>query len=317
VKLNYGPNTYAKMLQILLYWAKKGVDGFRCDMAEMVPVEFWEWVIPQVKEQYPDIIFIAEVYNPQLYRDYIFRGHFDYLYDKVGLYDKLKAVTAGWCSAKELTSCWQSVEDIQGHMLNFLENHDEQRIASDFFAGDALKGRPMMLVSTLMNTNPMMIYFGQELGEKGMDSEGFSGEDGRTTIFDYWTVDTIRRWRNGGKFDSSLLTDEEKNLKEFYTQTLRLAEEEPAFSEGLFWDLMYVNGHLDRQYAFLRSDKNKTYLVVANFSDENITTDIRIPADAIRSLAPETEKVKNNLAHDVIVSVKMKAWDGIVKKIKL
>jgi glycosidase len=163
----------------------------------------------------------------------------------------------------------------------------------------------------------MMIYFGQELGEKGMDSEGFSGEDGRTTIFDYWTVDTIRRWRNGGKFDSSLLTDEEKNLKEFYTQTLRLAEEEPAFSEGLFWDLMYVNGHLDRQYAFLRSDKNKTYLVVANFSDENITTDIRIPADAIRSLAPETEKVKNNLAHDVIVSVKMKAWDGIVKKIKL
>ena len=331
IKLNYGvfyqcggekqfdpiPDTWHKMLHILLFWAGKGVDGFRCDMAEMVPVEFWEWVIPQVKEQYPDIIFIAEVYNPQLYRDYIFRGHFDYLYDKVGLYDKLKAVSAGWCSAKELTSCWQSVEDIQGHMLNFLENHDEQRIASDFFAGDARKGRPMMLVSTLMNTNPMMIYFGQELGEKGMDSEGFSGEDGRTTIFDYWTVDTIRRWRNGGKFDGALLTDEEKKLKDFYTQTLRLAEEEPAFSEGLFWDLMYVNGHLDRQYAFLRSDQNKTYLVVANFSDENITTDIRIPADAIRSLSPESEKVKNNLAHDITVSIKVKAWDGIVKKIKL
>ena len=317
VKLNYGPNTYRKMLQILLYWAAKGVDGFRCDMAEMVPVEFWEWVIPQVKEKYPDIIFIAEVYNPQLYRDYIFRGHFDYLYDKVGLYDKLKAVTAGWCSAKELTSCWQSVEDIQQHMLNFLENHDEQRIASDFFAGDAKKGRPMMMVSALMNTNPMMIYFGQELGEKGMDSEGFSGEDGRTTIFDYWTVDTIRRWRNGGKFDDSQLTADEKKLKEFYVQILRLAEEEPAFTEGLFWDLMYVNGHLDRQYVFLRSDKKKTYLVVANFSDENISTDIRIPAEAIRALVPESEKVKNNLAHDITVSVKVKAWDGTVKKIKL
>jgi hypothetical protein len=163
----------------------------------------------------------------------------------------------------------------------------------------------------------MMIYFGQELGEKGMDSEGFSGEDGRTTIFDYWTVDSIRRWRNGGKFDGALLTDEEKKLKEFYTQTLRLAEEEPAFSEGLFWDLMYVNGHLDRQYAFLRSDRNKTYLVVANFSGENLTTDIRIPADAIRELAPESEKVKNNLAHDITLSVKLKAWDGIVKKVKL
>jgi glycosidase len=286
-------------------------------MAEMVPVEFWEWVIPQVKAQYPDIIFIAEVYNPQLYRDYIFRGHFDYLYDKVGLYDKLKAVTAGWCSAREITSCWQSVEDIQGHMLNFLENHDEQRIASDFFAGDALKGRPMLLVSTLMNTNPMMIYFGQELGEKGMDIEGFSGEDGRTTIFDYWTIDTIRRWRNSGKFDGALLTDDEKKLKEYYTQVLRQAEEEPAFKEGLFWDLMYVNGHLDRQYAFLRSDKSKTYLVVANFSGESITTDIRIPADAVRALMPESEKVKNNLAHDVIVSVKVKAWDGLVKKVKL
>lgn len=317
VKLNYGPNTYRKMLQILLYWAAKGVDGFRCDMAEMVPVEFWEWVIPQVKEKYPDIIFFAEVYNPQLYRDYIFRGHFDYLYDKVGLYDKLKAVTAGWCSAKELTSCWQSVEDIQQHMLNFLENHDEQRIASDFFAGDAKKGRPMMMVSALMNTNPMMIYFGQELGEKGMDSEGFSGEDGRTTIFDYWTVDTIRRWRNGGKFDDTQLTADEKKLKEFYVQILRLAEEEPAFTEGLFWDLMYVNGHLDRQYVFLRSDKKKTYLVVANFSDENISTDIRIPAEAIRALVPESEKVKNNLAHDITVSVKVKAWDGTVKKIKL
>lgn len=174
-------------------------------------------------------------------------------------------------------------------MLNFLENHDEQRIASDFFAGDARKGRPMMLVSALMNTNPMMIYFGQELGERGMDSEGFSGEDGRTTIFDYWTVDTIRRWRNSGKFDGALLTKDEKELRSFYAQILKLAEEEPAFSQGMFWDLMYVNGHLDRQYAFLRSDMQKTYLVVANFSDETVSTDIRIPAEAIRALAPDTE----------------------------
>ena len=108
-----------------------------------------------------------------------------------------------------------------------------------------------------------------------------------------------------------------EKLKEYYTQVLRQAEEEPAFKEGLFWDLMYVNGHLDRQYAFLRSDKSKTYLVVANFSGESITTDIRIPADAVRALMPESEKVKNNLAHDVIVSVKVKAWDGLVKKVKL
>jgi glycosidase len=78
VKLNYGidymnggichfdpvPDTWCKMLDILLFWASKKIDGFRCDMAEMVPVEFWEWAIPQVKKKYPKILFIAEVYNP-------------------------------------------------------------------------------------------------------------------------------------------------------------------------------------------------------------------------------------------------------------
>ncbi|MBP5480023.1 MAG: alpha-amylase family protein, partial [Bacteroidaceae bacterium] len=207
VKLNYGvdyqgcnnlttwgiPNTWEKMRDILLFWASKGVDGFRCDMAEMVPCDFWGWVIPQVKNKYPDIIFIAEVYNPHEYRNYIHRGRFDYLYDKVGLYDTLRSVIGG-NSATSISGVWQSVDDISSHMLNFLENHDEQRIASQFFAGNAEKGKAAIIVATLMRTNPGMIYLGQERGEQGMYSEGFSGQDGRTTIFDYWTIDLIRRW---------------------------------------------------------------------------------------------------------------------------
>ena len=306
VKLNYGPSTYGKMLDILLYWSAKGVDGFRCDMAEMVPVEFWEWAIPRVKARYPEMIFIAEVYNPSMYRDYIRRGGFDFLYDKVGLYDRLRAVTAGMCSTHEITGCWQAVQDIQGNMLNFLENHDEQRIASDFFAGDASKGRPMLLVSALMNTNPMMIYFGQELGEKGMDEEGFSGMDGRTTIFDYWTVDSIRRWRNKGKFDGKLLTRSEKALQRFYGKVLHLSLEEDAFSKGMFWDLMYVNPDLHRQYLFLRSDGNRTYLVAANFSDEEAEVKVNIPDEACNSFG-----MKNISS----VSIKIDAWDGIIKRI--
>lgn len=238
VKLNYGvdyqnggtchfdptPDTWSKILDILLFWAGKNIDGFRCDMAEMVPVEFWEWVIPQVKEKHPDLLFIAEVYNPNEYHNYLKRGHFDYLYDKVGLYDTLRGIICGNESATNITHCWQSLGGIEKQMLNFLENHDEQRIASDFFVNNPWKAIPALVVAACMNTNPMMIYFGQEFGELGMDSEGFSGRDGRTTIFDYWSVDSIRRWRNGGRFDGKMLTENEKHLYAVYQRILTLAD---------------------------------------------------------------------------------------------
>lgn len=288
IKLNYGidiisgrhvhfcptPDTWQKMLQILLYWASKGIDGFRCDMAEMVPVEFWEWALPQVKTAYPNIVFIAEVYNPALYRDYIHRGKFDYLYDKVGLYDTLLNVCRGQ-STQSITACWQSVDDIREHMLNFLENHDEQRLASDFLLGCGEKALPALLVSSLM-PSPFMLYFGQELGERGMDEEGFSGRDGRTTIFDYWSVSTIRRWRNKGRFDGKQLTEEEILLQKTYQSILQLREQEPYASEG-FYDLMYVNRHLHRQYAFIRHSGKKFSLIVANFSNKEETVTLNIP----------------------------------------
>jgi len=347
VKLNYGvdyigcnnitswgiPNTWEKMLDILKYWASKGVDGFRCDMAEMVPVDFWGWVIPQVKKEYPDIIFIAEVYNPHEYRNYINRGRFDYLYDKVGLYDTLRSVICG-NSATCITGAWQSVDDIHSHMLNFLENHDEQRIASQFFAGNAEKGKPAMLVAALLRTNPVMIYFGQELGEKGMYSEGFSGQDGRTTIFDYWTIDLIRRWRNNGKFDGSLLNKEEKDLQSFYTKVLNIANKEKAISEGLFYDLMYVNYgqsmNEHRQFAFLRSSGKDLILVVANFDDQPARSWIKIPAHAYEILNIPTKQgveskdlltgkkdVKCDLIPDGTIYVELPANGGKVLKFKI
>ena len=299
VKLNYGvdymngrwghfdpiPDTWKKMLDILLFWAAKDIDGFRCDMAEMVPVEFWGWAIPQVKEQFPNIIFIAEVYNPHEYRNYIFNGHFDYLYDKVGLYDTLRALTCGHESATNIPFRWQSLSGIEKHMLNFLENHDEQRIASEFFAGNPFKAIPAMVVSACMNTNPVMVYFGQEFGEAGMDEEGFSGRDGRTTIFDYWTVDTIRRWRSGGKYDGKLLTQAEKKLQSFYSTLLNLCNKEKAVREGEFFDLTYANlegvvFNEHRQYAFFRKAGKELLFIVVNFDEKPAAPCVKIPTHA-------------------------------------
>ena len=298
VKLNYGvdyrngmskhfdpvPKTWKMMLHILQFWASKGIDGFRCDMAEMVPVEFWKWAVTQVKALHPEIIFIAEVYNPYAYNDYIAQGHFDYLYDKVGMYDCLRAVTQGIAQASDITRAWQATDGIRQHMLYFMENHDEQRLASDFFAGDGEKGRAPMIVSACLGTNPVMIYFGQELGERGMDAEGFSGRDGRTSIFDYWTVDSVRRWRNKGRFDNRQLTPKEVSLQQFYSRLLNLVGQEPALREGQMYDLMYANlrneeFNTGKQFAFVRRFGCELILAVVNFDDSDAEVSVNIPND--------------------------------------
>ncbi len=321
VKLNYGvdypnggichfdpiPDTWHKMLDILLFWASKHIDGFRCDMVEMVPVEFWEWAITRVKVKYPKILFIAEVYNPKEYQNYLTRGKFDYLYDKVGLYDTLRKVICGYDSATAITRSWQRLGGIEKQMLNFLENHDEQRIASDFFAGNPQKAIPGLLVAACMNTNPMMIYFGQEFGELGMESEGFSGRDGRTSIFDYWNVDSIRRWRNNGKFDGKMMTEEESLLYASYQHILHLCNEEKAIREGVFFDLMYanINGwrfNEHKQYAFLRKADNELLFIIVNFDHISVDLAINLPSHAFDFL--QMPQIGSYLATDLLTGKK-------------
>ncbi len=346
VKLNYGvdymgggrycfdpmPSTWLKMRDILVYWAQKGVDGFRCDMAFMVPVDFWHWVIPQVKAVNPDILFIAEIYEPAIYRSYIEYGGFDYLYDKVGLYDTLRAVVECRESASAITGVWQSLNGIQEHMLNFLENHDEQRLASDFFAGDPIKGRPALVVSALMNTCPFMNYFGQELGERGMDEEGFSGRDGRTTIFDYWSVGSIRQWRGKkAMWRRHKLQKSARELREYYAKVFELANSNVALREGDFYDLTYCNYdnpgyNIHRTFSFLRHSRTEVCLVVANFQGEEQEISVNIPQEAWEyvGIKPKRRHIENLMTgewdfvqHDTSrpMIVKVPAYDAVVLRI--
>lgn len=306
IKLNYGinifdgslhvdpvPATWTQMLDILLFWSAKGVDGFRCDMAHMVPIEFWHWAIRQVKQRYPSLIFIAEIYEPGLYRPFILDGGFDYLYDKVGLYDAVRRLMEGHGSCYDLTRVWQQESgDFSQHMLRFLENHDEQRIASRFFAHNPWAAVPAMTLSATMHTGPVLLYFGQEIGVRAEGAEGFSGDDGRTTIFDYWGIPEWQQWLSHGQYTGAGLTDEQRQLRAFYQQLNYLVNGSDAIQSGYFYDLQYVNdqgqsaGYDAHQlYSYLRYTDRQKLLIICNFSPyTTYDTTITIPAAAFDAM---------------------------------
>ena len=311
VKLNYGvdytdrekkhfypiPDTWIKMEEILIYWLKTGVDGFRCDMAGMVPVEFWNWVTVRVREQFPDTLFIGEIYDPERYCEYLDRAGFDYLYDKVGLYDTLKAVIREEIGAGAISRCWQKLGESDERMLNFLENHDEQRVASDFFAGDPLKAIPALVVSLMLNRSAFMIYFGQELGERGMDAEGYSEVDGRSSIFDFWSLKSVREW---------LLGESNPEIRDIYKKLLNIALTEESVHSGEKYDLQYANPatsiyNPDHLFSFIRRGKDSFVLAVVNFSNNYYKAGVKIPYQALTYLnLPDNflYKTENLLSHE-------------------
>ena len=212
---------------------------------------------------------------------YVDEVGFDLLYDKSGLYDTVRAVTCDGLTAKALTWNWQFLGDLQPRMLDFLENHDEQRVASDFFAGSAEAGYAALGVSLLLNTAPFMLYFGQEVGERGMDAEPFSGVNGRTSIFDWWTVQSLQALRQYIDNKRKGLNAKQKSVLKRYREALALAKR-PAFAKGRTFDLCYCQAegfNPDRHFAFLRADDTETWLVVSNFGPSADIT-VRIPAEA-------------------------------------
>lgn len=345
VKLNYGvdipngrkkyfdpiPDTWLKMRDILVFWANKGTDGFRCDMAEMVPVEFWNWVIPQVKAINQELIFIGEIYNPSAYKNYIDAGKFDYLYDKVLLYDTLRFLLRGEKSTLDIDRIQQQLSGIQSRMLHFMENHDEQRMASKFLAGDMWKGLPAMVISATIDRGPVMIYFGQEVGEPAVGAEGFQGDDGRTTIFDYWGIPEHQKWMNGGAFDGGGLNMEQKQLQIFYSDLLNLAGKNPAITDGDYVDLTATNiaaGNFDDEiHAFLRTSGDERLLILCGFNRVEKNVRVKLPEEVVRRIGMDPSA--SYIARDMLwkeaelgfdanwsFELKMKPYSSFIFKIK-
>ena len=281
------PNTWLKFRDICLYWLKFGVDGFRFDMAEMVPVEFWSFLNSTIKKEFPGTTLVAEVYNPSLYRSYIHTGKMDFLYDKVAFYDTLKKIMQGKAPAERLVKVQSDLADIEHHLLHFLENHDEQRLASPAFAGNALKGKPAMVVSATISTSPTLLYFGQEVGEAGAQNAGF-GKPTRTSIFDYIGVPAHQRWMNEGAFDGGKLSREEKSLRAFYKQLLNFTITSPALM-GSYSEIQSYNKeksllYSDKVFSFLRWSTNQKLVIVANFdSTKSADFELAIPGRMIKT----------------------------------
>jgi len=309
LKVDYDhPGTWNKMLEIILFWAGKGVDGFRCDMVEMVPPEFLGWLISEARKVYPSLLFIGEVYNKANYRRYIKDLGFDLLYDKSGFYDNVRAIICNGASARNITRNWQFLQDLQPHMLNFLENHDEQRLASREFAGDAFKAFPALAAGALFNRASFMIYAGQELGANASE-----GAEGRTSIFN-WTkpveLQVLYNYIHGyKKLDS-------KHLKLLlrYRKLLSVLSL-PVFSYGENYDLCWCNSILlgfdpETHFAFLRYHRRPhcryadAALVVCNFSGDAASMTLNIPED-LRSKKELTRLPAR-------VSVSVGAWDAAV-----
>lgn len=281
------PDSWEKVRDICSYWLEMGVDGFRFDMAEMVPVEFWSYLNSGIKTAYPDAFLLAEVYNPSLYREYLFKGKMDYLYDKVELYDSLKTIMQGHGRTEHIAHIQEGLKDIEHHMLHFLENHDEQRIASPDFAGYAEAGKPAMVVSATISTSPTMIYFGQEVGEPGNEDAGF-GNPTRTSIFDYIGVPHHQRWVNEKQFDGGQLSESEKDLRDFYSRLLNFTISSKAlmgdYREMHFYNMDNSDGYDEHLFSFARWSDEERLIVLSNFDRERgYSITLKIPGELVRT----------------------------------
>lgn len=313
------PSSWIKFRDIALYWINKGVDGFRYDMAEMVPYEFWSYMNSAIKMKNPDAFLLAEVYNPKEYRNYIHLGKMDYLYDKVELYDKLKDVVQGRSLPDAVSNIQKGLADIEHHMLHFLDNHDEQRLASPEFAGSPEKGKPLMVISTLISSSPTMVYFGQEVGEPGKENSGF-GTHSRTSIFDYVGVPEHQKWMNEGKFDGGKLSKEQKELRDFYKRLLNFSLTSPAMV-GEFKEIQTVNrqstqGYDPGVYSFVRWSKEERLIIITNFS-ENTTSnfELKVPAEIINAwkIKEGNHDLDDQLYHKSKAILEVKNREGKVK----
>ncbi len=317
------------MDRVLEHWQALGVDGFRCDMAHMVPPEFWKWAIAKSRARHIDVVFVGEAYDndptkvpgvdPVISK--LHDGRSNVMFDLLdagfnGVYDDptyrmIKKIYEGPGWANDIDDA-RSDDFIFENSLRYAENHDEVRIAAQSqWGGLGMKvGVPVSAILFGLSRGPIMLYNGQEVGEPGEGLEGFGGNDARTSIFDYWSMPEFVKWANGHKYDGARLSAEQKQLRSFYGRLLNVLDE-PAFRDGVCIPLNAANrdnpnyGRLPNEqpsghwlYSFLRHDpeSSQTFLIVVNLNPWESFKNVRIVVPSsvaqqigLNKFAPETQ----------------------------
>ena len=285
-KVNWNdPSTVDKMVDILCFWANKGIDGFRCDMVELVSAEALGEVVRRTRSAFPGLVFVAETYIKENYRRYLSTSSIDILYDKSGSYDILRAISNGNCSATALTSNWQWQAEIQGAMLNFLENHDEQRLASRFWNNGRRYPWAELAFSVLFNEASFMLYYGQEWMDDAAETD-----NGRTSIYDFTSPSGVRRAAHFARTGKAIkLNDaadtDSLNCYRRYLELMQTAAS-PLMRQGSNWDLCYLQNdckwNRDNMFAFARYDGHGAAVVICNFSDSDTELSVRLPEELLK-----------------------------------
>ena len=299
IKLNYGynfrerrghydpvPRTWTMMDAVLAFWQGKGVDGFRCDFAHYVPPEAWAHLLSRARARNPAAFFLAEAYpyagslDPVHGDGQLLEAGFDAVYHWKA-YNALKGIYQGYgmdAYEREMAA----LDDAERpRYLEYLENHDERRIASPILSGvgagdsgfgSSAAGYQLAPLQLLYSQGPVLLFNGQEVGEPGAGATGFKGENGRTTIFDYWRMPVFARWVNGHAYDGGQLDTGERALRRFYADLLQLCQH-PSVGGSGYWGLRYCNragnapGASDWLYPYARfvPGSGQLLVVIANF----------------------------------------------------
>jgi glycosidase len=246
IDLNYGNKDLRRyMIEMLKYWVRDiGIDGYRCDVSEMVPVDFWDEARAALDSIKP-VFMLSE----GMYAEHHLKA-FDMTYGW-NSYHTMADIFAGKKPAFEMDSVLirESLSYPKKSLrLRFSSNHDEN--AWDMpdiqkFGDDGAK-----MAAVLTNTFPgvPLLYNGQEVGSRE-----------KLGLFEKHEVD----WTKG------------KEWTDFYTTLYAIRKNNSALALG---DYQFVKNNLpEKIYSFIRTDGRNTVLVAVNFSDKQQTATLTLP----------------------------------------